>query len=142
MSNVSYRQAIEAIKSGMISSKNLSEADKTSIAESLLNIETPTSSRQLEEEISLSFSPEQKESLESYLSQLENIRQSNIDQRIEESITSARRLTDLRDELKSKLHTATDEVQELEKIANELQERKLNDIAGKEEQQIKDLGRN
>jgi hypothetical protein len=142
LSNVSYRQAIEAIKSGMISSKNLSEADKTSIAESLLNIETPTSSRQLEEEISLSFSPEQKESLESYLSQLENIRQSNIDQRIEESITSARRLTDLRDELKSKLHTATDEVQELEKIANELQERKLNDIAGKEEQQIKDLGRN
>lgn len=139
VSDVSYRQAVEIIKSGIDSSENLSEKDRGNIAESLLEIENPQSSGQLEG-ISLSFGPEQRDRLEAYLGQLEEVRQSNIDQEVREAIERVRRLSDLRNELKTRIHSAMDEAKELEQIANKLQDDNLGNIAGKEEREIKQLG--
>jgi hypothetical protein len=139
VSDVSYGQAVEIIKSSIDSSENLSEKDRGNIAESLLEIKNPQSSKQLEE-VSLSFGPEQRDRLEAYLNQLEDVTQSNIDQEIQEAIERARRLSDLRNELKTRIHSAMDEARELEQIANKLQDDNLGNIAGKEEREIKQLG--
>ncbi len=139
VSDVSYRQAVEIIKSEIDSSENLSEKDRGNIAESLLEIENPQSSGQLEG-ISLSFGPEQRDRLEAYLGQLEDVRQSNIDQEVREAIERSKRLSDLRNELKTRIHSAMDEARELEQIANKLQDDNLGNIAGKEEREIKQLG--
>ena len=141
MVDTNYTEAVQALASG-INARNgsLSNDRKIQISRSLMQQENIESLDEWNEiELNLSDSAIQK--LREYSAELHEAYDAEIGKEIHLSIENARKLSELRSELKKEIDNAMNEDQELEKIAERLQDPDLGKIAGKEEHEINELGR-
>jgi len=134
-----YKEAVQALASSISSSRTtLSREKKLEIARGILAREGLETDRR---DINIDFSDEKDfQIMRDYLGALQRARRAELGENIQSSIDNAKRLSDLRDELREDLSEAYDEDEELESIARRLQDKGLGKVAGKEEDQINELG--
>ena len=132
-----YSDAVEALAES-ISAPDMSRQEKIDVARSILSRKGIEKDRK---DVNVDLSDDAFRLLRSYLSDLQDARSAGIGSTLEASVNNAKRLSSLRDELKSELSKASSEDKELKSIASRLQDSGLGEIAGKEEHQINELGR-
>lgn len=133
----SYKDAVNALAES-ISDPGLSKQEKIEGARSILSRGEMENKRK---DLSIDISDEAFTVLRNYLTELQNARKAEVGKNIQASINNAKRLISLRDKLKENLSEAYEEDRELEAVARKLQDSGLGEIAGKEEDQINELGR-
>lgn len=136
-----YNNAVMALASGIESTqRKLDRDEKVSIAEELLKHGPENHSNW--NNLELNLSQESIGNLQEYHGNLQQAYSEEIGKEIKQTMEKVDKATDLRERLHSELNTALDETKELEEIAKRLQDRGIGNVAGKEERQVRELGKN
>lgn len=136
-----FKQAVQSLAQAIrSSSEDLDQREKIELAKELLRTQDPENHSQWNN-LEINVSQKQADTLKSYLGELEDAYSQEIGREISQSIRNVEKVTDLRNRLQNEVDQALDETKELEKISQRLQDNGIGKIAGKEEEQVNELGR-
>ncbi|MFB6116862.1 MAG: metallophosphoesterase [Candidatus Nanosalina sp.] len=136
-----YSEAVSKLSQAITSkNKDLDGNQKAEIARELLKTENPENHTK-RQNIEINLNQNQVETLQSYLRELEEAHNQEIGKEIQQTITNVEQVTDLRNQLENEVNQALSEAKELEHIAQRLQDQNIGNIAGKEEDKVRELGR-
>ncbi|MBY6294288.1 hypothetical protein GLU60_02775 [Nanohaloarchaea archaeon H01] len=136
-----YNNAVTALASGIESTqRRLDTEERVSIAEEMLKHGPENHSNW--NNIQLNLSQESIGNLREYHGNLQQAYSEEIGKGIKQTMEKVEKVTDLRESLHSELNRALDETRELEEIAERLQDSGIGNVAGKEEIQVRELGKN